>query len=422
MKNIFSQYVERDGVAAIKLQTVFDAGRDAPLQISELSRSLPQIDQVMDSLRDFVPLTPNAAVGPHCDGAFYRLPNHYRSVSFLLPPTDGGDPDAVPGAIVFKGTEPLMPGFDEYFDWMLSAPIRASPLPLGFHFPLDMRIPPGAMWIHECTAEQELATAVQKRFLDEFGYFGRLPIPLFVFKFPDASVNRYSQTVRARMSEFAFKKFSNKLQDGLGVEVYFYPTVPVRVADLSSGNMKDAFGEFLSTECVADTTGKWARLFAELLQLRYMPYVPWHHGMGACVDFGNACLDGGFNDMLTISPFEVIPSRALLRRSLSASIRVFADTIASYCNAAAGGNGLVSQDAEAAAFAQRYAWERIREHLRSFKSEGRNVDDNLMAFLEMPSTADIVSVLREDLAQRDRKLQYICDQASVITEAKAACA
>ena len=54
------------------------------------------------------------------------------------------------GAIVFKGTEPLLPDFPEYLDWMLQAQFRASRLPLGLHFALDMKLPPGAMWIEEC--------------------------------------------------------------------------------------------------------------------------------------------------------------------------------------------------------------------------------------------------------------------------------
>ena len=51
----------------------------------------------------------------------------------------------------------------------------------------------------------------------------------------------------------------------------------------------------------------WAQLMAEMLCLGYMPYASWHHGMGGCVDSGNVCIDGGFNDLLTLVPFDAIP-------------------------------------------------------------------------------------------------------------------
>lgn len=409
MTNIFSRYLKDGGITAATLHTVFDASKDAPLHVQTLASTVPQIHQVMDSLREFVPLTPSATVGPHCDGDFYRLPNHYRSVSFLLPQFDNGDPDTIHGAIVFKGTEPLLPDFDNYLDWMLQAPFRASALPLGLHFPLDLKIPPAAMWIQESIIEQALATGVQQRFLEEYGRFGRLPVPLYVFKYTNAQVDLYARAIRARISEVAFNKISSKLEDGLGIEVYFYPTVPVRVADLYSGNLKDAFGTSLSSEDVACTVDKWTKLFAELLQLRYMPCVPWHNGLGGCVDAGNACLDGGFNDLLTLTPFDAIPSNILMRRSLNASVRMFADTIASYCNVATGGRSQGSPDSEASALAQRFALERIRVRLQECMADGHHVDDEIMYFLEQISTTHILDVLREAQANRDRRSQYVCD-------------
>lgn len=407
MSNVFAEYVANEGVTTAKLETVFDADRDAPAQMAELSRTLPQIKRVMGSLRDYLPLTPSAGIGPHCDGAFYRLPNHYRSVSYVMPGGEGEDPDAIPGAIVFKGTEPLLPDFGDYFDWMLSTPFRSSPLPLGLHFPLDMKLPPAAMWIYESVAEQEVATKLQAKYLAEYGCVARLPVPLFVFKYTDDQVARYAQTVRVRVSETAYKKFSNKLYDGLGVEVYYYPSLPVRVADLASGNLAEVLDIPLSSRQVTDTTEKWTRLLAELLQLRYMPYVPWHHGMGGCVDTGNVCLDGGFNDLLTLSPFDAIPSQTLMRRSYGASLRLLADSIAAYCNAAAGASGTVAQESDASMFAQRFTSESVRRHLQELAAAGRAIDGKLMKCLEQSSTSDIIEILREEQQHRGRKPQYV---------------
>ncbi len=178
MNDFFSRLAGTDGVGGATLQMVFDAAQSTPELIAKVAEEAPQIHNVMDSLRDCLPLVPHSGVGPM--GRFFRLPNHYRSVSFMLPSGLDG-PDCSTGVIVFKGTEPLLPDFSAYFDWMLNTPFRASPLSLGLHFPLDMRLPPAAMWIEECVAEQAVSSRIQQEYLDRYGRLARLPLPLFVF-------------------------------------------------------------------------------------------------------------------------------------------------------------------------------------------------------------------------------------------------
>ena len=76
-----------------------------------------------------------------------------------------------------------------------------------------------------------------------------------------------------------------------------------------------------------DTITAWCRLFARLLHLGLMPFAPWNTGRGSCVYPGNACIDGGFADLLMLVPFESIPDDRWFRRSVLASVRLLGHTV-----------------------------------------------------------------------------------------------
>ena len=401
-----------DAFGSAELQTAFDAEHGSPELIDKVARSVPQLRDVMASLRESLPIVPNSSVGPV--GRFYRLPNHYRSVSFMLPPGGSDDPESASGVIVFKGTEPLLPDFPGYFEWMLSAPFRSSSLPLGLHFPLDMKLPPAAMWIEECLAEQAVASRLQQRYLARHGRLARLPVPLFVFRMTPEQNGRYEETVRRRISAEAFWKFKNKLADGLGVEVYYYPELPVRVADLFVGNVRETFKAALVPEQIEATCRSWIQLLGEMLCLDYMPYVPWHHGMGGCIDPGNVCIDGGFNDLLTLTSFDAIPDEVLFRRSLQASIQGLADSMVSLSAASIGLPSVTEKDA--AELAAALINENLRKHIRASASEGHEIDARLTRYFDHPEVADIAQLLRDSHRSKGRLAQYVAKESAQVSE------
>jgi hypothetical protein len=385
-----------------RLQALFDAETDTPELLERAVARVPQLLDAMAALREGLPLVPNSGVGPV--GRFYRLPNHYRSVSFALPPSERDDPDFNPGVIVFKGTEPLLADFPEYYDWMLGARFRSSALSLGLHFPLDMKLPPAAMWIEECLAEQAVSSKIQLQYFRRYGQLARLPLPLFVFKMTPEQVRCYEECISSRIPVEAMRKIRNKLTDGLGVEVYYYPELPVRVADLFVGKVRDVFSPFLASDQVEATCEKWTVLCARLLCLGYMPFAPWHHGMGGCVDAGNVCIDGGFNDLLTIVSFESIPDEILFRRSLQGSIQMLAESIAGLSAASIG--IAQSADADAVSLAATFVTERLREHILDNRRSGYDMDERLVRFFEKPSVADILSQMHDRNGARGWPGQY----------------
>ncbi len=396
----------KEGHECGPLQAIFDAEASTPELIDRLAADVPQIRQMMARLRTSLPLAPHSGIGAM--GRFHRLPNHYRSVNFLFSPAKPVDaqswivaPD--PAAIVFKGTEPLLADFPSYLDWMLDAPFRSSSLPLGLHFALQVRLPPAAMWIGECIAEQAVTSKLQQLHYERHGSLARLPVPLFVFKLTSEQVSRYEEVVRNRLSAEAFKRIEGKIADGLGIEVYYYPALPVRAADLLVGNVKDAFSRHLTPERVEATIDKWSRLLAEMLCMNYMPYAPWQQGMGACVDTGNACLDGGFCDLLTLVPFGAIPDE-LFHRSLIASIQVLGDSVSTLSAASV---GVPSGEQEAGALAAAYVSRRIRQYLGDQIKLGHTIDERLKLFLDGPKVSDIAAVLRSTHGARSRPAQFV---------------
>jgi hypothetical protein len=399
MNNYFSDCLVAAGASCTAADVHFDAWRDTPELIEALRTGLPMVGDLLEDLRTAaVPLMPSSEVGSF--GNFRRLPNHYRSVCLAVPGSDGEAGGG--GVIAFKGTEPLLPDFPQYLDWMLAAQFRSSYLPLGLHFPLEMKLPPGAMWIEECVLEQRVTSAIQRRYLARHGRLARLPLPLFVFQFTAEQTERYRQLVRHRLSPGAFSRIEAKVADGLGVEVYYYPGAPLRAADLVAMDLNDGLRAMLTADALEATFTDWIQLMADLLALGYMPYAPWNHGMGAYVDPGNACIDGGFNDLLTIVAFDSMPNEDVFWRGLGQSIQMLASSAMAMCTAATGTRPPLQSEPVAAIA---YVTEGLRERIRAEHLSGADLDPRLVRFFERPSVEDLFRQLR-DIPRAGRPVQY----------------
>ena len=140
------------------------------------------------------------------------------------------------------------------------------------------------------------------------------------------ATTRYVDALRRHLPPQAFEQVEARARAGCGVTVSYYPTGPIRVDDFRCWpaprpglRIAGAEGE--------DTITAWCRLFARLLHLGLMPFAPWNTGRGSSVDPGNACIDGGFADLLMLVPFESIPDDRWFRRSVLASVRLLGHTV-----------------------------------------------------------------------------------------------
>ena len=208
----------------------------------------------------------------------------------------------------------------------MAAQFRGSDLPIGLHFPLVVNVPPGAVPLDECDREQRMAAAVHERHLSVYGELAQTPVPLFVHRCSTGDTTRYVDALRRHLPPQAFERVDARARAGCGVSVSYYPTAPIRVDDLRvlAGT---APGRRVAVSDGEDTIIAWCRLFARLLHLGLMPFAPWNTGRGSCVDPGNACIDGGFADLLMLVPFESIPDDRWFRRSVLASVRLLGHTV-----------------------------------------------------------------------------------------------
>lgn len=301
---------------------VFDLSQESELVLDALARQTPEAIEALKSARQTIPLPKSAAA--RIDNHFYRLPNHNRSFCYSLAQSDAFMNAAV---LVFKGCEPLMRDFTTMLDWMLQAPLRKSSRVMADHFPLAEGKIPGALSLKEATHEAQIALAVQKKHLAHYGELAKLPVPLLVHSMSEERNEACAATLRHKLSAHAFERIEPLLQQGLAIYVYYYPSAPIRAnywGDMAVPQLKQYIESTLDEDNVV---AGWVRLIVRLLYLGYLPYSVRNEGLGACMDFGNAALDGGFCDPDSIVPIETNTDDEFFRESVIQSLSTLRTTV-----------------------------------------------------------------------------------------------
>jgi hypothetical protein len=303
-------------------QVSFSLANQSKEVFDTLTMLCPQLVPVLETLTRGIPLPRTAA--PNLQGNFYRLPNHNRSYCYRLVHTL---PLVDSPVVVIKGAEPLLQDFPLMIDWMLQAPLRQSSRVMADHFPLAEGKIPGALSAKEAMHEAHIALAVQKRHLVHYGELAAIPVPLLIHCIRKERYLSCFDTLRKRLSQSAFDRIEPLLQNGLAIYVYYYPSPPIRAnyfGDLGLREFK-AFGEKKRDEhsCIS----RWARLLIRLLYLGYLPYSVRNDGLGACMDFGNASVDGGFCDPDSIVPIDSSVDNEFFSESVIQTFRIFQNTV-----------------------------------------------------------------------------------------------
>lgn len=88
------------------------------------------------------------------------------------------------------------------------------------------------------------------------------------------------------------------------------------------------FREFVEKKLDAGSTvSNWTRLLIRLLYLGYLPYSVRNEGLGACMDFGNAALDGGFCDPDSIIAIDARTDDEFFFESVIQTFKIFQNTV-----------------------------------------------------------------------------------------------
>ncbi len=373
------RHAEQAGFTRIPSDIVLDVERCQPALVDTLEPLCPDIRQLLTGLRQTLPVAPDAAEG--IKGQFYRLPRHYRSVCCALHEVDTPERLWDGDVVTFKGTEPLMPDFDGYLRWMMTARFRGAELPLGLHFPLRVNVPPGAMPLDECEREQRMALAVHQRHLRIYGELAQAPVPLLVHRCSTDATVRYVDTIRHHLTPQAFERVEARARAGCGVSIWYYPSAPIRVDDLST--LAAANPHFrIRTDEGERTVESWCRQFARFLHLGFMPYAPWNHGRGSCVDAGNACIDGGFADLLMLVPFESIPDDRWFRLSVLASVNMLCHTVSVF-SMSVGPGPTAQPDASLDPLSQMFLRSRLLEQIEATTPPGAAPDPRVLSCFKL---------------------------------------
>jgi hypothetical protein len=324
MSHEIERHAAAIGAAFEVTQVVFDLSQESKEIFDALQVKVPPLMDAMESIRKKIALPKSAEANVY--GRFYRLPNHNRSFCYALSEDNsvGESP-----ALVFKGAEPLLSDYQTMLNWMSQAPLRKSSRVMADHFPLAEGKIPGALSLKEAFREVEIALDVQRKHLAHYGEFARIPTPLLIHSITEKRRAACTEVLRSTLSAAAFDRIEPLLQGGLAIYVYHYPTSPVRSNYWGDAGTSQ-FKQFVSAAADEDgmITG-WVRLLVRLLYLGYLPYSVRNEGLGACMDFGNAALDGGFCDPDSIVAIDDGMDDEFIRESMIQSLDILLHTVQS---------------------------------------------------------------------------------------------
>jgi hypothetical protein len=299
------------GLGSAEADVVFDLERAAPEVFAAVQSVAPHLPPTLARVATGIPVMSSAV--PGLQGVLYRLRWHNRSVCLAL-----GPHLLTSDVIVIKGSEPFLPDFAAYLDWMQSRQFGTWPRPIMEHFPLFEGKAPGTLFLDEALKEAGVAMEVQRAHLRHYGELMRVPVPLLVFRLREADQVRVTEQLRSRMSEPAFERVEPRLARGIGVFAYYYPGPPVRVhAAGRPSSMLPGQDARIDPRAVTEVmVPGWTRMAARLLWLGYFPSTPLSWRLGDIFEPNNACLDGGACDVGSIYPMSKSTNDGFFARSV----------------------------------------------------------------------------------------------------------
>jgi len=298
--------------------------------LARLEADGPRLRQTVEGLVDALPAPPTVAA--FTSGSFCRPPASCRSFYFF--PSGDGDVGAGAGggAIAFKGLEPCAPDFcDLLADFRRAGP---SPHDIAEHFVFEERKVPGCLTLEDALFEAERSSWYQTAHLAAYGEPAHTPVPLFVFRHAAETVTRTSEALRHHLSTPAFRVVERELERGLGVYVYYYPSLPIRVRDIDFLLQGVAFRErllaIMRDVCDPDeVVDGWVRGFMHLLYCGFLPGSLASLRSGMCCQPQNACIDGGFVDLDSLTRFDELVDDTAVLAALQFSVDSLIDSVRS---------------------------------------------------------------------------------------------
>jgi hypothetical protein len=288
------------------------------------------------------------------DDPFVRPSGHGRAFYIDLSTIDQNEPhSASGGCIAVKGTEAVATNFatwmrrlrDQRMYWSFHAH-HTLPLQLEAEinnldrWPVLEQKVPGVLTQAEALGESSIAFEYQKAHLKRYGEFAHLPIPLLVYEWPEEVCARVGSDLMPLLSKRAAGIVQHKLEAGIGIYVYFYPSIPIRLlasVDLYEGPGLTLDKNFLYKERMSKVTSDnrdvprivegWTKLLVQMMALGYLPKNPASLLTADCMQPWNVCMDGGWVDFDSVVSIQNLLDEKEINDVVRRSVRSLAINI-----------------------------------------------------------------------------------------------
>lgn len=362
-------------------------GKESGLQPA-LVNAEPWLLPAINALAEGLPLP--KTVAPFIDKPFFRPPGSYRSFYYCpstLAPAEFGASGAV---MAIKGLEPCARDIDALFRDLQRA--CYSPYNIAEHFVFVEDKIPACLGLREAIREAERAAEIQRAHLRVYGAPARLPMPLFVFRHHDEILEQVTDKLCRSLDAAAFERIRSNLSLGLGVYVYYYPTAPMRARDIDHMllglDYRERLFALLRDVCdPEDVISRWAREFTRMLYLGFLPGSLASLRSGVCCQPQNACIDGGFVDLDSLTPLHELQSETAIQAALQVSVEALIQTVRTLV--ACGSDPTRAEGLEIRIdlhYFRQYVFALIEEAIKTEARPGIELDPRIRRYFASPRT------------------------------------
>lgn len=343
-------------------------------------------------------------VAPFVTRPFFRPPGSYRSFYYGPSTLAGVGSAAGKGVVAIKGLEPCLADVDALFDDLRRA--CYSPHNVAEHFVFVEHKIPACLGLNEALREAERAAAIQRLHLRHYGALARLPLPLLVHRHSDDVLARMTEKLSRLLGTTAFREIEPMLGSGLGAYAYYYPTAPLRVRDidqlLHGLSFQDRLLRLLGGVCDPEhVINRWVCGFVRMLFLGFLPGSLASLRSGICCQPQNACVDGGFVDLDSLTPLDELRDDTAVAAALQFSVESLLQTV----GALAIGGADAARDGREVRTDLHHLWQYvlglIDEAIKTEARPGLELDARIRRYFTAPRAfEDLVARLRSYYSPR----------------------
>jgi hypothetical protein len=386
MTDFSSVFREDDEILLTKPEITWQLADTAPELLAELAKSEPVVPELCRRLASAVPVQRVWGFGEV--GAFTRPDRHVRALYIDLPRVTSKTRG---GAVAIKGGEALCTNFDamvrrlagmwNVYAWSLGGASRNLFRDPGLisaleRFPVIEGKPPGVHPHWDADEEAQCALELQRAYFARYGELARAPVPLLVGRWPASVGDAVIAMLEPHLSPKAVRTVKTEISAGLGVFIYFYPSVPLRVMHIQAPDATNPATlekrmQVLRSQCQPEVTiERWTEAVSRLLILGYVATDPANLNRGYCVQPQNLCVDGGFVDVNSIRQIQSFKAQGEFKYALTRTVQVLSASISWFLTGTQSGVDAYLQHLPDVYY---FVWDALRTKIRTAASAGESL-------------------------------------------------